>query len=870
MAGWFRAMAALLALALLELAGASSAVEAALGDVLTPAGVGIPLAARCDDGEGTFSGDAVTIVSGSRIGSPQIPLVLVTSCRDLTGGGPVAKISFLDPFPDTESNDAEWIKSIYTTVTPDDGWRSLVFRADKADLLACGQFGATYKLYKINIDSFDGTLNDGTATFLRDAPAGANCEGIAWDINDKTVFITSSTNTIHHVTETGAGSLPPGAAATVNAGCVADAVDGLSAAGTSLLVACAPPGEGTVIRRIDKVTGALAASFPSPSLQAGDIACDPVSFGQSYKDALWVKDDFGDFLNAVELPLGTCTLGQGVALCPGGSTTDTDGDGLLDCWEDGALWSDGKPGVSVNGVYDGNVANRDLILCVDTSLNGQFEASECATPLVKDLFVEIDYMKFHKPDPLATDKVVRAFAGAPNPAVTLNPADPGPINLRLQINDEMPHTDRLGLPPCTAPAGVGEIEFDTLKKAWFGTAAERADATRKALTAKTFVFRYGIFAHNLAGAGNTTSGCAEIGGNDFVVSLGSWPSVAVRNHTGYIGTTDQQAGTFMHEFGHTLGLRHGGFENLNCKPNYRSVMAYTLQFSSPNTTRPLDYSREVLLTLDEANLNEADGVGLGVGGKVVFGPAGGLTKPRVANAGGAIDWIAGATTVGPRDINKTTTASGGCPESADDVLEGFNDWQNLKYKFWASVDFADGSHITIDPPKADGTIGITIEEARELSLDTDGDGVLDVEDNCPFVVNPDQKDSNGDGVGDACSIIDLKPRDNKNVVYAHSSRVPVAILATAEVPDVKTIDQSTARLRGTGGQTWELALIKRPTDGKYPCSFNDVNGDKRLDLVCNFDYAPNTFPVGDTKVELEAMTTTSVVIKGTDMMFVRP
>jgi len=50
------------------------------------------------------------------------------------------------------------------------------------------------------------------------------------------------------------------------------------------------------------------------------------------------------------------------------------------------------------------------------------------------------------------------------------------------------------------------------------------------------------------------------------------------------------------------------------------------------------------------------------------------------------------------------------------------------------------------------------------NADTDGDGVLDSDDNCPNIANANQADSNGDGIGDACD----KPVDSDNDGIADS------------------------------------------------------------------------------------------------------
>jgi hypothetical protein len=112
------------------------------------------------------------------------------------------------------------------------------------------------------------------------------------------------------------------------------------------------------------------------------------------------------------------------------------------------------------------------------------------------------------------------------------------------------------------------------------------------------------------------------GGGDLVVALGLWDN--------FRGTDSMGASTFMHELGHTLGLRHGGRPNFsginpvfepNCKPNYQTVMNYLYQVRLliPSTSQPgqgggtpvVDYSREAIpagspgTLVENGGLNEA-------------------------------------------------------------------------------------------------------------------------------------------------------------------------------------------------------------------------------------------------------------------------
>src|SRR5439155_19863534 len=138
----------------------------------------------------------------------------------------------------------------------------------------------------------------------------------------------------------------------------------------------------------------------------GDIECDPVSFARfpeiQNKDAIWVKDRFSDQIFGVEAPFGACAPvpTPSLAGCPTGDL-DTDGDGFPDCWEDKQYWSDNRPGIAVDGVYTagrdpgGSPPARIFTLCVPPSSTNP---NDCANPLKRDIFVEIDYMQFHQPN----------------------------------------------------------------------------------------------------------------------------------------------------------------------------------------------------------------------------------------------------------------------------------------------------------------------------------------------------------------------------------------------------------------------------------------------------------------------------------------
>jgi hypothetical protein len=117
------------------------------------------------------------------------------------------------------------------------------------------------------------------------------------------------------------------------------------------------------------------------------------------------------------------------------------------------------------------------------------------------------------------------------------------------------------------------------------------------------------------------------------------------------------------------------------------------------------------------------------------------------------------------------TDPGWCPsEDVDSDGDGILDLEdNCPYTFNPDQVDADGDGIGDhcagdDCATSDG--GVREDGSTEPGTcpsedaDSDGDGILDLEDNCPYTPNPDQADADGDGIGDACAI---EPPDSEDL-----------------------------------------------------------------------------------------------------------
>lgn len=320
---------------------------------------------------------------------------------------------------------------------------------------------------------------------------------------------------------------------------------------------------------------------------------------------------------------------------------DSDGDFIPDVFET-------DDGVFVNALATGTDpfnwdTDGDFIADGDEvygTLDGLDLPMLGASPLRRDIFIEADWTDdaydvgahSHRPSAAMIAAIESAFSQSPTPNPYNNPDG---ISLHVDFGQGGAFTGG------NLIAGSPEFIF-------FGSEFASLKALHFSANRQGY-FHYSIFSHRYNNNANTSSGVAELSGDDFMVTLWSTPQDVSR-----------VSKTLMHEIGHNLGLDHGGDEGLNQKPNYNSIMNYRYSFPGIDTDCDAvgdgvpDYSLGLLPTIDENKLNECDGI-CGSSFPIDWNESGGFCETNIAY-----------------DI---TVGQGG--SSSLDILHDFDDWSAI-------------------------------------------------------------------------------------------------------------------------------------------------------------------------------------------------
>lgn len=515
---------------------------------------------------------------------------------------------------------------------------------------------------------------------------------------------------------------------------------------------------------------------------------------------------------------------------------DMDEDGLLDEWEENGFDLDG----------DGPLPRVDL-----PGMGAKKDR--------KDIFVYIDWIEEtgdhgHRPHVSTIDEVVKAFSEAP---VDLDGPDlESGINLHVVFGhmiEETAGTDgNRELGSAVADCAYSWGEFAILKDSNFPLQMWP-------------IFHYVIFGHDLPFIpclGGRPSGVSrngsdfQDGASDFIVALRSWEQSLSDDELAIT-----QAGTFMHELGHNLGLGHGGLildgkgeivdaDHTPYKPNYLSVMNYSFQTvglrmkDSEGVFRGgnFDYSQfgsDDLPVLVEIGLSEPDGLRAAASVKdyATVYYCQGTNEPRTVDGlQQAINWNCNADEEG-NDIIDTGLVSTDInrDEIVTDITTGglstVNEWPHLQYK---------GGAI--------GIFGVTAELPEVTSMDNSPE----------LTFEQDQE------IGHFAAKqvdIDIKPGSDPNSINCNGNdrAIAVAILTTDDF-DAITVDHTTVTFEGAS----EIHADKK--SGEPRRHEEDIDDDGDTDLVLHFQLGDTALTCESAEGMLMGETFDGIAIKGVDIV----
>jgi len=401
-----------------------------------------------------------------------------------------------------------------------------------------------------------------------------------------------------------------------------------------------------------RVTGVAAngqAGFVSPfSVNGKTLDTDPFdgALGQRWDNPSY---NFSLSANASSFPTMTTASNSAcltwAAVVASTNVQDTDHDGLLDSWETSGLYRDTTASPAAFGT------------CADAAKAGKscvnLKAMN-ANPNMQDMFIQIDWMYSDGSNPAnPAHNHIPPLSSLSTVAATFALHQ---INVHFDVGNNYQGAQQgycnaqcsFIVPAAYAQArpvpdgnGINEAELACKGQNCaypnlpypalsfeYGFASVRDGNSALTIPAhfsqdRHWVFRYGLFAHALAGPYNAQgqpispftglplqspnilpfsySGISNLPGGGFMVTFGLWPSQIPSFDK--VGSPPEVAQTLMHEVGHGLGLHHAGLaDSPNCIPNYPSIMNYLYQIrglTDATGNEQADFSYGLLLPLSE-------------------------------------------------------------------------------------------------------------------------------------------------------------------------------------------------------------------------------------------------------------------------------